>query len=585
MLNLNQQQAVKTTEGPLRIIAGAGTGKTQTLISRIAFLVKEKGVHPQKILALTFTNKAAHEINVRLLEKNLPTVNAMTFHSLAARLIRKFWNPDFSIITRKKQEEILKEILTDDEVPDMKNIISSLDAIRYNDPAHGGELESENFSMPEIRLREILKKYQAQLNTNNEIDFTGLLATLIQMWKEKPETLLKCQNLFQYILVDEYQDVNAAQIKIMMDLAESHQNICVVGDPDQTIYSWRGAKAETMTKFEILYPDAVSVSLIKNYRNPPAILNGAEKLIAHNIGRLKTKLQPTITKDRIISYWESESEWRQTEIIFHLLEKYFGSRGEMHMADQLDINRDDDFRQFGDVALLYRTKSQGRFLFEQLTKRGYPCQMSSSDSFWEKKEIVDFLDGVENLSKWTDIGLVKDKFSKWISDKIDKFIKSQNFSKSHINNLDRLIPYAVVFDNLPIQDALSRLLDEARTEQEVDNLIQTDKINLLTLHAAKGLEFPVVMIIGLEEGNLPHKKLKGDQYWLGEERRLLYVGMTRATDELHIFTNKKREDRIQEPSRFLKEIGYENMVPGKMPEVKIQKINRREIKKAQLKLF
>jgi DNA helicase-2/ATP-dependent DNA helicase PcrA len=585
MLNSDQQRAVKITEGPVRIIAGAGTGKTHTLISRISFLIKEKNVQPDKILALTFTSKAAHELNERLLEKNMPTVNAMTFHALATGLIRKYGNSDFSICARKEQEEILKEILNPTEIDDIKNIISALDEMRQNGLVPDTSSMFSEMTISDTRLREILKKYLSVLEEKNAIDFTGLLVSLLQMWKDRPDTLLKCQNLYLYILVDEYQDVNPIQIRIMMDLAELHNNICVVGDPDQTIYSWRGARAETMTKFERMYKEVTSIALTKNYRNPPAVLRSAEKLISHNTGRLKKPLIPTIQNNKEITLWESDSKMRQTEVLYHVLEKLLGSHSEMHMADILDINMDSGFKKFGDIAILYRTQSQGKYLYEQLMKRGYPCQMSAPDSFWEKKEIVDFLEGVQSLIEWTDINAVKDKFSVWMSDKINKFIESQHFTKLQISRLQRLIPHTVVFDNLPITEALKRLIDESRTVQDADNLVECDKINLLTLHAAKGLEFPVVMIFGLEEGSIPYKTLKDDAYWLAEERRLLYVGMTRASEELHLFSAKKDDFKNLEPSRFLKEIGHENLMPGVMPEVKIRQIHRHEIRKAQMKLF
>jgi len=572
MLNSAQQQAVKITEGPVRIIAGAGTGKTHTLVSRVAYLIKEKGVRSEKILALTFTNKTAHELNERLQKKELPVATAMTFHALAARLLRKFWNPDFTIIGKKEQEEILKNILQPHEQNNIKTILSEMDTLRNSGRTGSG------------RIHEILKAYQEELIQKNALDFTGLLTGLLKMWEEQPETLAKCQNLYLYILVDEYQDVNPIQIKIIQKLAETHENLCVVGDPDQTIYSWRGARAETMTEFERLYPNAVSIALIKNYRNPPAILKGAEKLITYNQGRLKKPLQPTIQKSETITFWESENNFQQTEILFHLMEKYFGSHSAMHMADQLDSGRNSAFRKFDDIALLYRTQGQGRQLYEQLIKRGYPCQMSAPENFWERKEIIDFLEGIESLSQWTDIE-DRQKFSKWIREKLTKFIESQNFTKIRINRLNHLVPYAMAYDHLPINEALIQFLDEARTEQEADNLIQTDKINLLTLHAAKGLEFPIVLIFGLEEGNIPHKKLMDDAYWLSEERRLLYVGMTRATHELHLFRTKSKKEKMLEPSRFLNEISSENLVPGKMPEIRIRQIKKREIKKAQMKLF
>ena len=591
MLNPQQQQAVKTTEGPVRIIAGAGTGKTHTLISRIAYLIKEKRIQPEKILALTFTNKAAHELSERLRKKELPSVHAMTFHALAARLLRKFWNPDlpalpdrqaggrqgFKILSQKEQEEILKEIIGKRE--DWKEVALEIEKMRINEvlnTSEGGESI--------LRLQAIIDQYHEQLADRNALDFTGLLTTLLDLWKKRPEILKECQSLYLYILVDEYQDVNALQIKIVQKLSGLYKNICVVGDPDQTIYSWRGSYAQSMMEFESLYPDTTSITLTKNYRNPPEILKGAEKLIAHNPQRVKKELEPTVNRINKITFWESESAYQQHEMLFHLLEKLIGSHSDMHMADQLDVNRKEDFGKLNDIAILYRTQGEGKKFNAELSKRGYPCQMSAPESFWEKRVIVEFLEGIENLKQWSDIESGQ-KFSKWIREKINKFIESQELTKAKINRLNHLISYCMAFDHLPINEALTQFLDETRMEQEADNLIQADKINLLTLHAAKGLEFPIVLILGLEEGNLPHKKLMDDPYWLAEERRLFYVGMTRATEQLHIFSNKKKEGKNLERSRFLNEIGSENLVPEQLPEIKIRQIKKREIKKAQMKLF
>ncbi|MBN2096712.1 ATP-dependent helicase [Candidatus Peregrinibacteria bacterium] len=572
MLNLEQQQAVKMTDGPVRIIAGAGTGKTHTLISRIAYLIEEKKADPRKILALTFTNKAAHELNERLQKKDLPLVNAMTFHALAARLLRQFWNPDFRILTSKEQEEILKKIIG--ERDDWKEIITKIDQIR-------NKSEGRN---DHPGMNEMIDKYHQRLADQNALDFTDLLTTLLRIWDENADILIKCQSLYNYLMVDEYQDVNALQIEIMRRLAEPHRNLCVVGDPDQTIYSWRGSQAQSMADFENLYPDTVSITLTKNYRNPPALLKGAEKLISENPGRIKKELQPVSAKTKGTTLWESDTDFHRSEILFHLLEKWIGSHSAMHLADQLDVDREEDCRKLSDIAILYRTQGEGKRLYADLSKRGYPCQLSAPESFWQKKVIVDFLEGLDNLRQWSAIENDR-KFSKWLREKITKFIEAEELTKAQINRLSHLISYAMALDHLPVNEALIQFLDEAKLQQETDNLIQADRISMLTLHAAKGLEFPIVLIIGLEEGNLPHKKGKDDPYWPTEERRLMYVGMTRATEELHLFRKRKKEDRNLEPSRFLEEIGSENMVPGAMPEVKIEQIRKREIKKAQMKLF
>jgi len=572
MLNLEQQQAVRATDGPVRIIAGAGTGKTHTLISRIAYLIEEKKADPRKILALTFTNKAAHELNQRLQKKDLPLVDAMTFHALAARLLRQFWNPDFKILTPKEQEEILKELIGDRD--DWKETLADIEKIRNQTEGrddHPG-------------MNEIIDKYHERLADQNALDFTGLLTTLPELWDSHPDTLSACQSLYHYLMVDEYQDVNPLQITIMRQLAGPHRNLCVVGDPDQTIYSWRGSQADSMADFENLYPDTISVTLTKNYRNPPALLKGAESLIAKNPGRLKKELKPVSAKTTGITLWESNTDFHRSEMLFHLLEKWIGSHSAMHRADELDVGREEGFRKLSDIAVLYRTKGEGKKLYADLSKRGYPCQLSAPESFWQKKVIVDFMEGLDNLRQWSAIE-TDQKFSKWLREKITKFIEAEDLTRAKINRLSHLIPHAMAFDCLPVSEALTQFLDEVRLQQDADNLVQADRISLLTLHAAKGLEFPIVLIMGLEEDNLPHKKIKDDPYWLAEERRLMYVGMTRATEELHLFRTQKKESRSLKPSRFLEEIGSENMTSGAMPEVKIEQIRKREIKKAQMKLF
>lgn len=551
MLNKEQQQAVHITEGPLRIIAGVGTGKTFILINRIDYLIKEKKVLPRRILALTFTNKAAHELKSRLKEMGHIGVLATTFHSLAARLLRKFWNQDFKVIDSRRQKELLSEILQKQEKDKFRDLIADLDLLR----------QSKVLGKPALKahLEEVLSKYEAMLVRENALDFGALLTGLLWLWKDKPEILSKCQALYDYILVDEYQDVNEVQVEILRLLAQSHKNICVVGDEDQTIYSWRGARAETMKEFVNLFENTNSIVLLKNYRNPPAILKGAQALIG------KKDLEPVISSDGKINFWESNARIQQCEQLFHLLENYLGSHSAMHMADELD--GEGEFRPFSDIALLYRTQEQGKFLAEELTKKGYPYQISSGQYFWEQNEIVKFVEELEKLQNLEDFG--EKKFSDWISDRVEDFIESGKFTETKKSRLCHLVSYSMQFNDL------RAFLDEVKTEQDADNLVFADRISLLTLHASKGLEFPIVMIFGLEEGLIPHKKSD-----LAEEKRLLYVGMTRAREELHLFCNTK-----QKKSRFLDEIGEKNMVYMSLPERRAQKLKRRELKEAQMKLF
>ena len=551
MLNQQQQTAVTATTGPLRIIAGAGTGKTFTLIRRIAYLIEEKNIPAQQILALTFTNKAAHELIERLQKMGHPAVRAMTFHALAARFLRKFWNPDF-IIVKDKEE--------------------------YSHP---------EYPHPEGAQSIVRLQGEGIQDVCHILDFDDLLTTLLELWNEKPDILQKCQQQFQYILIDEYQDVNENQIEIMRQLAEPHQNLCVVGDPDQTIYSWRGARAETMMEFEKLYPETTSITLTQNYRNPPNILMSAEQLIKHNPDRLEKHLKATLHRSDSdwyrVALWKSTHENEKYEMMFHILEQQLGSHSDMHMADQLDVNREEEFRSLSDIALLYRTQGEGKKLASQLAKRGYPYQMSAPESFWERKEIIDFL---TEITKLTNIDNLPDqKLSDWLREHLQNFINSQKLSTAKINRLNHLINYAMAFDHLDLPEALIQFLDETCLEQEADNLLEADRINLLTLHAAKGLEFPVVMIFGLEEGHIPHSKLKDDPYWLAEERRLLYVGMTRATEQLHLFSNQKANGKPLKNSSFLAEIGSENLTPAQLPDDRARQMKKREIRKSQMKLF
>ncbi len=575
MLNPAQRKAVETTEGPLRILAGAGTGKTHTLISRIGYLIEMLRVEPRHILALTFTNKAARELNERLIGLKFPNVEAITFHALAAKLLRQFWKTDFVILAKKEQEAVLTEILKSNETKELRTILSDLELIDFRKPKS---------SVAPERMEIILRDYRQALKKLNALDFTGLLTKLLDLWEEDEGILEKCQALFRYIVVDEYQDVNGPQIQIVQKLAEAHKNLCVVGDPDQTIYSWRGSDPKSLADFPLTYPNCALITLTENYRNPPRILKGAEELIGHNPERLPKPLKAMALKQGDISLWKSVSEAEQNETIVHLLQHYLGSHDDMHRADNLDVKRDEEFLRFGDIAILYRTQAEGKRIAAELSRRGYPFQLSAPEIFWERKEIAEILLHLDQL-RFLQVYPEETKFSDWLRERIEYFIGLGKFTESQVKHIHMLVPHAMAYDSKPIQEALFEFLDEARTEQEIDNLIEGNKINLLTLHAAKGLEFPVVMVVGLEEENLPGKRVDEDAELMAEERRLLYVGMTRATRDLHLFFCTQKFAETLSPSRFLDEIGYSNMIFGKLPETKVRSIHRKEIKKAQMKLF
>lgn len=575
MLNEQQKHAVESTQGPLRIIAGVGTGKTFTLINRVDYLIKEKKIDPNKILLLTFTNKAAREIALRVEKIGHPSVQAMTFHSLAAKMLRKFWSNDFKILDSLQQEKLIKQILPDKKT-NIKDTITSLDSIRLNRVLGVDPKNSDN------KLEDLLNKYETALAEENALDFNGLLTALFKLWLLKPDILTQCQKMFARIMVDEYQDVNVIQIEILKKLAGSHKNLCVVGDEDQTIYSWRGSDPNSMKNFEKIFPETLSVTLVENYRNPRSILLGAEKLIKNNPDRIEKSLVAKSQNDSRIQLWECPNVAHRSEVLFHLLEKYIGSKSDMFEADELDTG-DESFRNLSDIALLYRTQDQGKFLAKQLTKKGYPYQISNSEYFWQQSEITKFLDGISTFNKENgDISdsTEKNKFSDWVGKKVEIFIEANKLKETQNNRLRHLLPYAIQFDSFGFDEALQAFFDDIKTQQDADNLVYADRINLLTLHASKGLEFPIVVIFGLEEGKIPLAKSP-----LDEERRLLYVGMTRAKEELHLIYTSKISGKKSERSRFLVEIGLENIDLAKLPEKQTTKLRRMELKRAQLTLF
>lgn len=514
MLNEEQKQAVSYLEGPLRILAGAGTGKTHTLVERICNLIDSKKISQKKILVLTFTNKAVHELKTRLISRNYHNINVLTFHSLSARLLRKFWKEDFTI--------------NDEEDPET-------------------------------------------------LSFDDLLKKLLEIFENK-EILEQAQALFEYVMVDEYQDSNELQIKILNNLCEKHKNICVVGDSDQTIYSWRGANVDTMLKFAEIYPDAKTITLETNYRNPDKILKSAENLISHNSNRLKKSLKAIKIEDTSTNLWIAKDSFEHSEMIIHLLESLLGSNSSMIDADNLDIGHDNHKYSFGDIAIMYRTQEQGKKIARILEAKGYPFQRSAMECFWESSEIKQFCDELEQLKKMEEFkGELK--FSSWLKDRIDNFIEAKDLPVLKQNKLKILISFAIAFDGIPVKEALNSFIDERDTALEQDNLTNPDVLQLLTFHAAKGLEFPVVIIEGLQEGIIPYKKSIIDPYFLEEERRLLYVGMTRAKDNLHLLINT----RNGEQSRFIKEIKEFQILS--LPEHRILRLKKRKLKKAQMRMF
>ncbi|MBD3330506.1 AAA family ATPase [Candidatus Peregrinibacteria bacterium] len=557
-LNAEQQEALTHLDGPVRIIAGAGTGKTFTLIHRVDALVKSGKVREGKILLLTFTNKAANELSERLVKMGHKGIKAMTFHSLAARLLKKYWCEDFEILDEKSREEIIKNLMDKFELVRSKKLIKRPE----NNPL-------------------LYKKYTDVLKERNALDFSLLMPSLLEFWEENPTILEKCQRLFDYVLVDEYQDVNDVQIGILKKLTELHSNICVVGDSDQTIYSWRGADASTLCDFAAEFNCVRTIILNKNYRNPPHILSAANCLIENNSNRFEKALKATVSNSEKINYWSLSDEYEQEEAISFCLENYFGAISSMH--DAHDLDHKSKGRGFMDLAILYRSQLEGRIIAELLAKKGYPYQISNNEYFWNKKEVRGFM---AELSVLRNYKFVRDqKFSSWLGERIDDFVKAGKFSGTQISRLNQLVIYAIAYDSLSLKEALLQFIVEYEIVEDQDNLIFDNKINLLTLHAAKGLEFPIVMIIGLEEGALPSKKSINDEYMLEEERRLMFVGMTRATEELHLFSRSKFRSEKKDQSRFISEIPLDFIEYKSLPSQRMDRLKRKSAKRAQIKMF
>lgn len=577
MLNDSQKRAVDLHEGPVRIVAGAGTGKTHTLIARAEQLLTSAKVAANEILVLTFTNKAAREFTDILRSNGHAAVRATTFHALAANLLRRFWRKNFSILTAEAQENLVRDILYSHERDDLKHVVCDLNNVRQAVSA-GAPWPTLLSSVSIERLGELFHMYRAILEKKNALDFTGLLTTLLDAWNEDAEILASCRSDFRYVLVDEYQEATPVQVAILARLVELHRNVCVVGDPDQTIFSWRGATSTTLEDFMALYPDAVTITLTHNYRTPATILAAAESLIRHNQNRIENNTVSTRAGGKAPQLWESPNEWQMNETLFLLLEHFFGAHANVH------ANADGVY-EFGDLAILYRTQTQGRLIAAHLSKKGYPFELSSGSHFWESKEVRRFL---EKMMAVREMGRLPEDapiFSDWLRHKLDEFIWNQSLPSSKAEMLLELLHHALRFDAHPLAEALCLFLDAADTAEEADNLVRADRIHLATLHAAKGMEFPVVVIVGLEEGTMPHHKLLDDPYWLAEERRLLYMGMTRAQEQLHLFTTLKVDTKSLEPSRFLTEIGPEHLVIGTLPTQRALAARRKQVKKSQLAMF
>ena len=632
-MNDKQAEAVQTTEGPLLIMAGAGSGKTRVLTHRIAYLIDEKMINPWNILAITFTNKAAREMRERAMALNPATSETLiaTFHSMCVRILRREadhigYNRNFTIVDPGEQRTLMKRIL--------KNL--NLDPKKWNERAILGTISNaKNDLLDEMAyehqagdmytqiVAKCYKAYQEELRRSEAMDFDDLIMMTLRLFDKNPDVLAYYQQRYQYIHVDEYQDTNHAQYQLVKLLASRFKNICVVGDADQSIYGWRGADMQNILDFEKDYPEAKVVLLEENYRSTKKILQAANEVIKNNRNRRPKKLWTQNDDGEQIVYYRANDE--RDEAVF--------------VASTIDNIIREEGKNFKDFAVLYRTNAQSRTIEEALLKSNIPYTMVGGTKFYSRKEIRDVIsylnliaNPADNISFERVVNEPKRGVGPGTLEKIRTFAYEQNmslldasanimlspikgkaaqgvydFANMILNLRDQLdglsITEAVeaVLDKSGYLDAISmqqtlesqarienieefmsvtKNFDETNTdgtedETGIDRLgrflndlaliadtddgdMEAAEVTLMTLHAAKGLEFPVVFLIGMEEGVFPLSRASEDPEELEEERRLAYVGITRAEEILFLTNANTRtlfgKTSYNRPSRFLREI-------------------------------
>lgn len=650
-LNEKQREAVLTTEGPLLISAGAGSGKTRVLTHRIAYLIEQNNVNPWNILAITFTNKAATEMRERVQNLVGPEADSIwvsTFHSMCARILRReaeaaSYEKNFTIIDQGEQQtlmkQVLKELNLDSNQFSYKDMLSVIDDAKNNSKSPAQfEQEAEGY-MGEIQAK-CYTFYQKKLKTANAMDFNDLLLVTVKLLEENEAIRLFYQHKFQYIHVDEYQDTNMTQYRLVQLLAGLLKNICVVGDADQSIYGWRGANMENIMNFEKDYPNATTILLEQNYRSTQNILKAANSVITNNQNRLDKALWSDNEAGEKIRFYRAETDQEEAR---YVVQQIYQAKQDFKLANT-------------DFAILYRTQAQSRGLEDSLLKANIPYKIVGGLKFYSRKEIQDtmaylrlidnpsdnisfnrivnvpkrgigptsvekladyaaslnmnWLEAIEHIANSNIPKGTQTKFQRFadmiarlrqqaeflnITELVEQVWEQSEYTETLVkagdlesqNRLENLEEFASVtkqFDesdheltqesdpDYAMQDAsnqeeeaemslLTIFLTELSLLTDTSNEEEVDQITLMTMHAAKGLEFPYVFIVGMEEGLFPLRRAMESDDELEEERRLAYVGMTRAEQVLYLTAARNRllYGRYQSnlPSRFIDEIDRE----------------------------
>ncbi len=634
-LNEQQKKGVFTTEGPVLLLAGAGSGKTRVLTHRIAYLIDELGVNAWNIMAITFTNKAAGEMKERvenLVRMGSESIWVTTFHSTCVRILRRYadrlgYDTSFSIYDSDDQKSVIKDVCKrlqiDTKMLKERTILSAISSAK--DELISPE-EYELKAAGDYRMQKIAaayREYQSVLRRNNAMDFDDLIMKTVELFQTDTEVLGNYQRRFKYIMVDEYQDTNTAQFELIRLLAAAHHNLCVVGDDDQSIYKFRGANIRNILDFEKFYPEAAVIRLEQNYRSTQNVLDAANAVIRNNKGRKSKTLWTDKGEGSRIHFRQFDNAYEEAEFI----------------ADNVARKKREGVADFGDCAVLFRTNAQARLLEERFIVEGIPYDVVGGINFYARKEIKDllaylktidngrddlavrriinipkrgigaatiakvqdyadmheisFYEALRQADEITDIGrsaavklkpfvtMIQAFRSKLefygLEDLIKDVIETTGYVKeledsneedaeSRIENIDELISKIVAFEEIHDQPTLGEFLEEVALVADVDNVQEgSNKVLLMTLHSAKGLEFPHVYMAGMEDGIFPSYMtiVSDDPDEIEEERRLAYVGITRAKEDLTLCYAKMRmirgETQMNAVSRFVKEIPQELM--------------------------
>lgn len=633
-LNKEQKEAVLHTEGPLLLLAGAGSGKTRVLTHRVAYLIDEMGVNPWNILAITFTNKAAQEMRERVDQIagfGADQVWVATFHATCMRILRRHidrlgYDTNFTIYDTDDQKTVIKQVC--------KRL--NIDTKMYKERTLLSEISSAKDELVDVREFEVksvgdyrksvtakvYREYQDTLKKSNALDFDDIIVKTVELFKSCSEVLYNYQERFRYIMVDEYQDTNTAQFELIRLLADGYRNLCVVGDDDQSIYKFRGANIRNILDYEKIYPDAKVIKLEQNYRSTQNILDAANAVIRNNRGRKEKALWTEKGAGSRIHFRQFDNAYEEAEYI----------------ADDISDKVNKNGVVYADCAVLYRTNAQSRLLEERMVVEGIPYHVVGGVNFYARQEIRDILAylktidngrdevalrriinvpkrsiGAASLEKVADYAQMKDitlfdalceadqirglgraeakirgfvnlievlrsglssytlpDLIKSLLERIDyaEYLRDQDeeSAEDRLGNIDELITKAAVYEETHDEPSLSEFLEEIMLVADIDNVEDGDnRVLLMTLHSAKGLEFPVVYLAGMEDGLFPSFMTiaSDDPLEIEEERRLAYVGITRAKEDLTLTCARSRmlrgETQYNPVSRFVREIPKELM--------------------------